>query len=155
MRIELGEVEAALLTHESLAQAAVTIHRSESTGENLVAYVVPRSGARVDTKSVQDAAAQVLPAYMVPARVVVLDSFPLGASGKLDRKALPEPEFATVAVEYVAPRTPMETVVAGVFADVLGAERVGSADSFFDLGGNSISATRLTARLRAADRWIC
>src|SRR5690606_3016196 len=85
---------------------------------------------------------------MVPAAVVVLDAFPLNTSGKLDRKALPEPTFETR--EFRAPSTPIEEIVAGVFADVLGVQRVGADDDFFALGGNSLIATQVAARVGQA-----
>ncbi|ELB94764.1 non-ribosomal peptide synthetase, partial [Rhodococcus wratislaviensis IFP 2016] len=149
-RIELGEVEAAVLAHPSVAQAVVTVHRSEATGESLVGYVIPVAGADIDTAVVRDAAAEALPAYMVPTRIIVLDRFPLGATGKLDRGALPEPEFLSPSAEFVTPRNPIEEILASIFADLLDAPRIGVHDSFFDLGGNSLVATRLVARVNAA-----
>uniref|UniRef100_UPI000ADFB8FA non-ribosomal peptide synthetase n=1 Tax=Rhodococcus marinonascens TaxID=38311 RepID=UPI000ADFB8FA len=149
-RIELGEVEAAVLAHPSVAQAVVTVHRSEVTGESLVGYVIPVSGIDIDTATVRDAAAEALPAYMVPTRIIVLDKFPLGTTGKLDRGALPEPEFLSPSAEFVTPRNPIEEILASIFADLLDASRIGVHDSFFDLGGNSLVATRLVARVNAA-----
>nr|WP_244163876.1 condensation domain-containing protein [Rhodococcus koreensis] len=87
---------------------------------------------------------------MIPAQVVHLDTLPLSVNGKLDRKALPAPNLDTATAEYVAPRTPAEVVVSDVFAEILGVERVGIHDHFFDLGGNSLVATRLVSRLRNA-----
>ncbi|MFZ2178670.1 MAG: amino acid adenylation domain-containing protein, partial [Rhodococcus sp. (in: high G+C Gram-positive bacteria)] len=149
-RIELGEVEAALLAHPAVAQAVVTVHRSEATGENLVGYVIAVSGIDIDTADVRDTAAEALPSYMVPTRIIVLERFPLGATGKLDRGALPEPEFLSPSAEFVTPRNPVEEILASIFADLLDAPRVGVYDSFFDLGGNSLVATRLVARVNAA-----
>ncbi|WP_157663075.1 AMP-binding enzyme, partial [Prescottella equi] len=136
LRIELGEIETALLAQESIAQSVVLVRNDQ-----LVAYVVPVSGAAVDEQAVKAVLAERLASYMVPQMFVVLDAFPLNASGKLDRKALPEPVFE--ATVFRAPTTAAEEVVAGVFADVLGVDRVGLDDDFFALGGNSLVATQV------------
>src|SRR5690606_20516763 len=133
-RIELGEIETALLGLAEVSQAVALVVPTP-TGEQLVAYVVPAPGHTVDKAVLLDAVRSVLPSYMVPSAVVVLDAFPLNTSGKLDRKALPEPVFEVR--EFRAPRTPIEEIVANVYADVLGVDRVGRDDHFFDLGGNS------------------
>uniref|UniRef100_UPI003CC7CCD9 amino acid adenylation domain-containing protein n=1 Tax=Nocardia farcinica TaxID=37329 RepID=UPI003CC7CCD9 len=146
-RIELGEIETALLAQPAISQAVALVVPS-SLGDQLVAYVVPRPGQVAEQNALLAAVSQTLPAYMVPAAIVVLDAFPLNASGKLDRKALPEPVFSSK--EFRAPATPIEEIVAGVFADVLGLERVGADDDFFALGGNSLVATQVTARLGKA-----
>ncbi|MEV2218883.1 amino acid adenylation domain-containing protein [Nocardia vinacea] len=146
-RIELGEIETALLAEASVSQA-VAVVLSSTLGDQLVAYAVPTPGHRIDQTELLTAIAGTLPAYMIPAAVVALDSFPLNTSGKLDRKALPEPTFASR--EFRAPATPVEEIVADVFGDVLGLERVGVDDDFFALGGNSLIATQVVARLGAA-----
>ncbi|WP_280489194.1 non-ribosomal peptide synthetase [Nocardia carnea] len=146
-RIELGEIESALLALPQVSQAVVTVAGSQ-LGEQLVAYVVPAPGAQVVTGDLLATLRDVLPVYMVPAAVVELDAFPLNTSGKLDRKALPEPVFQ--AREFRAPSTPIEEIVANVFADVLGMDRVGADDDFFSLGGNSLIATQVAARLGGA-----
>ncbi|WP_280458679.1 non-ribosomal peptide synthetase, partial [Nocardia carnea] len=146
-RIELGEIESAFLAQPQVSQAVVTIAASQ-LGEQLVAYVVPAPGAQAESTELLSAVRAVLPAYMVPAAVVTLDAFPLNTSGKLDRKALPAPTFE--ARSFRAPATPIEEIVAGVFADVLGVERVGADDDFFALGGNSLIATQVAARIGAA-----
>ncbi|MEV0368080.1 amino acid adenylation domain-containing protein, partial [Nocardia fusca] len=149
LRIELGEIESALLAQPQVGQAVVTVATSP-LGEQLVAYVVPATGARIESVQLLEAVRAVLPAYMVPATVLELDEFPLNPSGKLDRKALPQPQFQ--AREFRAPATPIEEIVAGVYADVLGADRIGADDDFFALGGNSLIATQVAARLgRALD----
>ncbi|WP_269321363.1 amino acid adenylation domain-containing protein [Rhodococcus sp. UNC363MFTsu5.1] len=145
-RIELEEIESAVLGHTSVLQTAVLVVQDERTGDQLVAYVVPEDGREVDGEELKRFVGGALPAYMVPNAVVVLDEFPLNASGKLDRKQLPVPEFAD-AGEYRAPSTATEATVAGVLAEVLGLERVSVDASFFDLGGNSLTATRVMARL--------
>ncbi|WP_242676751.1 non-ribosomal peptide synthase/polyketide synthase [Rhodococcus sp. ABRD24] len=143
LRIELGEIESALLAQDSIAQAVVVVK-----SDQLVAYVVPASGQSVDTDATRAALAASLASYMVPASVVVLGEFPLNASGKLDRKLLPEPVFE--AREFRAPVSPVQEIVAGVFAEVLDLERVGLDDDFFALGGNSLIATQIVSRLGAA-----
>ncbi|WP_280406576.1 amino acid adenylation domain-containing protein, partial [Nocardia carnea] len=146
-RIELGEIESAFLAQPQVSQAVVTVAGSQ-LGEQLVAYVVPAPGQHVVSTELLEAVREVLPTYMVPAAVVALDAFPLNTSGKLDRKALPEPVFETR--EFRAASTPVEEIVANVFADVLGVQRVGADDDFFALGGNSLIATQVAARLGAA-----
>ncbi|MEV3976234.1 amino acid adenylation domain-containing protein, partial [Streptomyces sp. NPDC050698] len=146
-RIELGEIESALVADVSVSVSSVAVV-STVTGDQLVGYVVPASGAVVDTAALVDSLGVVLPSYMVPSQIMVLDAFPLNASGKLDRKLLPEPVFE-VAV-FRAPVTAVEEIVASVFAEVLGVERVGLDDDFFALGGNSLIATRVAARLGQA-----
>uniref|UniRef100_UPI0024537EC8 non-ribosomal peptide synthetase n=1 Tax=Nocardia wallacei TaxID=480035 RepID=UPI0024537EC8 len=148
-RIELGEVEAALLRLDMVAAAAVVAH-GERAGDRLVAYVVPAADATIDTAVVTARLADVLPSYMVPSAFVVLDALPLTANGKLDRKALPEPVFEVA--EFRPPVGPIERLVAGAYAEVLGLSRVGLDDDFFGLGGNSLAATRVAARLSAAVR---
>ncbi|WP_280412344.1 non-ribosomal peptide synthetase, partial [Nocardia asiatica] len=146
-RIELGEIETALLAQPSVSQAAALVSPS-ALGDQLVAYVVPAPGDQVDAQALRAAIGETLPTYMVPAAIVVLAAFPLNSSGKLDRKALPEPTFETK--HFRAPATAVEEIVAGVFGEVLGLGRVGADDDFFALGGNSLVATQVVARLGAA-----
>uniref|UniRef100_UPI00245451CC non-ribosomal peptide synthetase n=1 Tax=Nocardia neocaledoniensis TaxID=236511 RepID=UPI00245451CC len=148
LRIELGEIESALTGLDEVAQAVVVVRGDQHTGDQLVAYVIPAPGRTVDIEDAREQLGENLPAYMVPAVLVVLDEFPLNASGKLDRKALPAPVFE--AAVFRAPTTPVEEIVAATFAEVLGLERVGLDDDFFALGGNSLTATRVAARLSAA-----
>ncbi|UGQ59434.1 non-ribosomal peptide synthase/polyketide synthase [Rhodococcus pyridinivorans] len=145
LRIELGEIETALLALGDVDQAVVLVRSDAHSGEHLVAYLVAADGRSLDTTSVSRRLAGSLPAYMVPSVYVVLDEFPLGSSGKLDRKALPAPIFEVK--EFRAPTTPVEQIVASVFADVLGLERVGLDDDFFALGGNSLIATQAVSRI--------
>nr|WP_280471415.1 non-ribosomal peptide synthase/polyketide synthase [Nocardia cyriacigeorgica] len=148
-RIELGEIETDLLAHSAVSQAVVLVVDT-ATGQQLVAYVVPAPGQTVESAELTRFVAEKLPSYMVPASIMVLDAFPLNTSGKLDRKALPEPVFAADASGFRAPRTQAEQVVAGIFADVLSQDRIGIDDNFFDLGGNSLVATQVVSRISAA-----
>ncbi|WP_212744366.1 non-ribosomal peptide synthetase [Rhodococcus sp. Q] len=147
-RLELGEIEAVLLEHDAVGQSVVVMHSDPHTGDRLVGYVVADSGKTVDVVDLRSSLTMRLPAYMVPSVVMVLERLPLSANGKVDRKALPVPEF--VAAEYRAPSTPVEQTVAEVMGEVVGVERVGMDDNFFDLGGNSLIATRVVSRLSAA-----
>jgi amino acid adenylation domain-containing protein len=144
LRIEMGEIESALRRVDGVAAAVVTaVERPAGTA--LAAYVVPAEGARPDRRTILADLGRLLPAYMVPASLTILDRMPLGPIGKLDRRALPEPEFT--ATETVAPRTPAEKAIAAVFGEVLGIAEVSVIESFFDMGGNSLSATRVVGRL--------
>ncbi|HEY0452972.1 amino acid adenylation domain-containing protein [Actinophytocola sp.] len=147
-RVELGEVESVLREQPGVADAAAAIHRFGPGDERLVGYVRTEPGATVDPASVRARAARVLPDYMVPVAVLVLDGFPLSPNGKLARSVLPVPEFPAGATGR-EPRTPREKVLAELFAEVLGLPRVGVDDDFFALGGHSLLATRLVGRIRA------
>src|SRR5690606_7304894 len=148
-RVELGEIEAVLVSHPTVEQAAVKA-LGESPAETwLAAYIVPASGATPDPAALRAYLVERLPDYMVPTAYVVMDALPLNASGKVDRKALPAPEGAQLAsAEYVAPRTPVEAGLAAIYASVLKVERVGVHDDFFALGGHSLLATQLVSRVR-------
>jgi amino acid adenylation domain-containing protein len=144
-RVELGEVEAVLLAHPAI-QDAVVVAREDATGDRrLTAYLV---GEGVDAQGARAWVAERLPYYMVPSAVVPLEAFPRLPNGKVDRVALPVPDFAAGEAGYVAPRTPAEARLAEVWAEVLGVERVGAEDSFFDLGGHSLRAAQVITRVR-------
>ncbi|NUL01705.1 amino acid adenylation domain-containing protein [Streptomyces lunaelactis] len=147
-RVEPGEVEAALTGHPGIAQVAVIARegRAGNAGKQLVAYVVPARSEGLTVDEIRGLASDRLPEYMVPAAFVTLERLPLAPNGKLDRAALPEPEF--FGGVYRAPRTPREEVLCGLFAEVLGVERVGIDDDFFALGGHSLLASRLINRIR-------
>src|SRR5690606_20197242 len=148
-RIELGEIETDLLAHPAVSQAVVLVVDT-ATGQQLAAYVVPAPGHTVEPVELTRFLGEKLPSYMVPAAILVLAALPLNTSGKLDRKALPEPVFSADVAGFRAPRTQAEHVVAGIFADILGQQVVGVDDNFFDLGGNSLVATQVVARISAA-----
>ncbi|MEJ8655376.1 amino acid adenylation domain-containing protein [Streptomyces sp. MS1.AVA.4] len=161
-RVELAEVESVLAGHPAVGQTVVTA-RQDGPRKQLVAYVVPAAGrsadagadAAADADADADAAtlrayvAERLPDYMVPAAVVLLEALPKLANGKLDRGALPAPDFSAISSGR-APSTPVESILCAVFAEVLGLERVGADDDFFVLGGDSIVAMQLVGRTRAA-----
>ncbi|WP_237307942.1 non-ribosomal peptide synthetase [Streptomyces alboflavus] len=149
-RVEPSEVEAVLTRHDAVAQAVVVARDSTEFGKQLIAYTVLTDVENgPDPADLRSFAAGQLPDHMVPSAFVPLTHVPLSPSGKVDHKALPEPEF-TSGKPYRTPRTRQEELLAGVFADVLGREGVGIDDSFFDLGGHSLLATRLVSRIRAA-----
>ncbi|MGY3677005.1 amino acid adenylation domain-containing protein [Streptomyces sp. TE33382] len=145
-RVEPGEVEAALVAQESVGQAVVVV-RASHAGERLVGYVTAAGETAVDAVAVREGLAARLPEYMVPAAVVVLDALPLTSNGKVDRKALPDPDFSG-RVSDREPVTEVERMLCDLFAEVLGLPRVGADDSFFELGGDSLLSMQLAARAR-------
>ncbi|CRZ14438.1 non-ribosomal peptide synthetase PstA [Mycolicibacterium neworleansense] len=147
-RIELGEVQAALGALDGVEQAVVIAREDHPGIKRLVGYVTADGTGSVDPAGVRSVLADRLPQYMVPAAVVVLDALPLTVNGKLDTRALPAPEYQD-AEHYRAPETAVEEVLAGIYAQVLGLDRVGVDDSFFDLGGDSILSMQVVARARA------
>ncbi|MGV9270945.1 amino acid adenylation domain-containing protein, partial [Kitasatospora sp. NPDC003701] len=143
-RIELGEVEAAIADHPGVGSACAVVREDRPGDRRLVAYAV---GPGVDPAELRRHAADRLPAHMLPAAIVVLDALPLTANGKLDRRALPAPDFGADPAGR-APRTPQEEILCGLFADVLGLAAVGPEDDFFALGGHSLLATTVVNRVR-------
>ncbi|MEV5595225.1 non-ribosomal peptide synthase/polyketide synthase [Streptomyces sp. NPDC052496] len=148
VRIELGEVQAAVLAHPDVDRAAVAVREDVPGRRQLVAYAVPVPGTEPDAVRVRRFLRERLPRFMVPAAVVLLDVLPLTANGKIDRGALPAPVF-TATEGGRAPGTPPEEMMSALFAEVLGLPAVGPEDGFFDLGGDSLLAARLTSRVRA------
>ena len=145
LRIELGEIETALAALAGIREAVVVVREDAPGDRRLVAYLVGDAPPETLRPALRDR----LPDSMVPAAFVILPSLPLTPTGKVDRKALPAPEWQS-AESYLAPRTPVEEVLAGIWAELLGLERVGANGHFFDLGGHSLLATRVTSRLRSA-----
>jgi amino acid adenylation domain-containing protein len=143
-RIEPGEIEAVLRRHPRVEKCAVVAREDRPGDRRLVAYVV--GGA--DAEALRAHLRRELPEYMVPAAFVAMESLPLSPNGKVDRRALPAPEHASAEERYVVPRTPVEEVLAGIWAEVLKVERVGVHDDFFELGGHSLLATRVVSRVR-------
>jgi acyl carrier protein len=149
-RIELGEIESALGQHSAVREAVV-LAREESPGDRrLVAYVVAASGSAASAHELRSFLQQKLPEYMIPSACVFLESLPLTPNGKIDSKFLPAPDRNRDELEqaYVAPRSPTEEILAGIWEEVLKLDRVGIHDNFFDLGGHSLLATQIISRLR-------
>lgn len=144
-RIEPGEIEAALARHESVRECFVTVRRAAEDDSRLIAYVVPKSGARPAPEALRDHLAATLPAHLVPSAVVLLEAWPLTPSGKVDRDALPPPNAAHAPTERDTPRTDLERALVKAFGSVLGVDHVGINDGFFELGGHSLLAVRLVA----------
>jgi amino acid adenylation domain-containing protein/non-ribosomal peptide synthase protein (TIGR01720 family) len=150
-RIELGEVESVLGRHPGVAEAVVMAREDGRGDKRLVAYVVSPSGSS-SASELRRFVSERLPGHMVPAAFVMLDAMPLTPNGKVDRRALPAPDQARPDLErpFVLPRGPFEEAVAGIWTEVLGVERVGADDNFFDLGGHSLKATQVISRIRDA-----
>jgi amino acid adenylation domain-containing protein len=154
-RIEPGEIEAALAEHAGVREVVVLARETEPGRQQLVAYATPRAaGGSLDSKELRQFLRERLPEYMVPARFVMLEEMPLTTNKKIDRKALPAPDAAMPDLKtgFVAPRDDLEQALAGFFAEVLRVERVGVENDFFELGGDSLLATRIVSQLRDAFR---
>ncbi len=149
-RIELGEIEAVLGDHAAVRQAVVVARVLGQDDKQLVAYVVPQAGPHPSTTELREHLTRKLPTYMVPAFFVMLEALPLNSSGKVDRRALPAPDGTRpeLAQEFVAPRTPTEQALAALWEESLSLDRVGLHDDFFALGGHSLRALQVMARIR-------
>ena len=144
-RVELGEIEGRLVRHGAVVDAAVTVHREEDGTPTLVGYVVMRQGKHASVDALRQHLAKFLPDYMIPAQVMVLDAMPLTPTGKLDRRALPAPTRSSKTV-YAEPVTETEKKLATLWQQILGVERIGLHDNFFQLGGDSLTAAEMVAR---------
>ncbi|WNF28008.1 amino acid adenylation domain-containing protein [Streptomyces sp. C11-1] len=155
-RIELGEIESVLAAHPEVAAAVVMVREDAPGDKRVIAYLLPdgddaagpSAGPSELAAAVREHAANALPQHMVPSAFLVLDALPLTSAGKVDRKALPAPESAG-RTEGRAPRTPVEEILCGLFADVLGLDRIGVDEDFFASGGHSLLATRVVSRARS------
>ena len=146
-RIELGEIEEVLARHPGVDEAVVVV-REDGAAKRLVAYVVAAGAeGELEPRLLRESLREKLPEYMVPSAIVVLGALPLTPNGKVDRRALPAPE-AQRGMEPVAPRTPEEEALAGIWGKLLGLERVGVHDNFFELGGDSILSIQIVSRAR-------
>ena len=149
-RVELGEIEMALGTHPDVEQAVVAAPQAHHSTRRLVGYIIPQRGNRPTTAELREFLLQLLPVHMVPRQFVTLETFPLTASGKVDRRALPTPATDPDARQCVAPRTPVEAALVIIWQDILRAERVGVEDNFFELGGDSLLVLQMIVRARKA-----
>ena len=145
-RIEPGEIEAVLLEHPDIREAAVVAHPTAGGHLQLVAYVVAAENASLNVENIRGYLAQQLPDYMIPGVIMELDALPLNPHGKVDRRRLPKPDTTVHAKEYVAPRNEVEEKLAAIWKEVLKVERVGIRDNFFELGGDSILSIQVIAR---------
>lgn len=150
-RVELEEIEATLTEHPGIRESVVIAAGDGSEGNRLIAYLVAAAEPAPSAEEVSAFLKKKLPDYMIPSACVLLESFPLTPHGKLNRAALPAPEWDNLIFEreYVAPRTPTEETVAAIWAEVLGIEKVGVESSLFELGGHSLAVTRIFSRVRA------
>jgi amino acid adenylation domain-containing protein len=149
-RIELGEIEAILAMHRAVQSAVVVPRDTDKSGSAyLAAYVVPRSGMSLAVAELRAALQEAVPEYMIPSVFVLMSTLPMTPNGKVDRKALPEPERdrASLASAYVAPRTPIEASIVAVWRTALRIEQIGVNDNFFELGGHSLSGLEISMRL--------
>ncbi|HEX6717639.1 MAG TPA: amino acid adenylation domain-containing protein [Pyrinomonadaceae bacterium] len=149
-RVELGEVEARLAQHSAVRESVVMVREDEQRGPRLVAYVVAAEGKSVSASQLREYLRRGLPAYMIPAQFVMIERIPLTSNGKLDRSALLQLDSTQFEVSYTAPTDQVEEMLVEIWAAVLGVERVGINDNFFDLGGHSLLAAQAMSRVQKA-----
>ncbi|MBG1270577.1 non-ribosomal peptide synthetase, partial [Nostoc sp. WHI] len=149
-RIELGEIETVLTQHDAVLQTVVVAHEDVAGNKRLVAYLITHAEEILTIAQLRQFLKEKLPEYMIPSVFVFLENLPLTANGKVDRRALPVPELRPeLEVSFVAARTPIEQMLADIWADVLGVKQVGIHDNFFELGGHSLLGTQLISRIRS------
>jgi amino acid adenylation domain-containing protein len=150
-RVEVAEIELALLQFETIREAMVHTQKDKTGNQRLIAYIIPANEHLPTVSALRQELAQSLPDYMVPSAFVVLDELPLTPTGKVDRRALPEPgdERPELDVHFLAPRTLIEEKVSGIWTEVLGLDQIGINDPFLELGGDSLRATQVINRVRA------
>ncbi|MBE9103653.1 amino acid adenylation domain-containing protein, partial [Nostoc cf. edaphicum LEGE 07299] len=148
-RIELGEIEAVITQHPAARETVVLVRDDSVDFQRIVAYVVPQKEQILTTFELRDFLESKLPSYMIPGAFIILEALPLTPNGKVDRKALPIPELTQISSSnIILPSTPIENLLAGIWAEILGIEKVGIDNNFFELGGHSLIATRVISRIR-------
>ena len=147
-RIELGEIETLLNLHPAVREAVVVVHGQSEMERRIVGYVVPQTADGLKAADLKEHLRASLPEYMLPSNFVFLEKFPLTANGKLNRRALPAPDFGAAQQEFVKPKTAAEEALCGIFAQVLKIDRISATANFFDLGGHSLLATQALSHIR-------
>jgi len=150
IRVQPGEIETVLNQHSAVAKTLVIATDENPESQRLIAYVVAQPNQTLLTKDLHYYLKQHLPEYLIPSAFIILDSFPLNASGKVDRRALPTPSLAETTRTYLPPRNPTEEIVVSIFTSVLQLEKISIDDHFFEIGGHSLLATQVVSRLREA-----
>jgi acyl carrier protein len=150
IRIELEDIEAALSRHESVLECVVSVHHHGLSDQRLVAYVESSNG--LSAPELRRFLKLSLPDHMIPGAFVFMDAMPRTTNMKVDRQALPKPDFQRPELdeEFIAPRTPTETLIAHIWQDILHVDRIGVYDNFFELGGHSLLATQVVNKIRQA-----
>jgi amino acid adenylation domain-containing protein len=154
-RIQAEEVELALLKISGISQAAVLAHKDGYGDDRIVAYVTPATKEVPTVRQIRDSLKESLPDYMVPSKFIVLDSLPLTSNGKINRHELPDPNFdrPNLDAPFIAPSTPVESVIAKIWSEALGIDKIGIQDTFFDLGGDSLVASRIVSSIGRIFPW--
>jgi hypothetical protein len=149
-RVELGEIESNLRRHPGVREVVVIARQDEHGEKRLLAYLVPQKGQVPRVDALRSCLMEKLPEYMIPSAFVFLESLPLAPNGKIDRHELPLPDVARPELDtvFAAPRTAVEEVIVGIWAEVLKTDQVGIRDNFFELGGNSLLAVQVASRIR-------